>query len=218
MHYCRPTLWLSGVVIAVVDVCRRWPATWLCGGCSGLFVVILPCRFAAASLSPLSARCCVLQRSGLLLLGQNQHGEHDDDGGSDCQRGAVGNVQRGDTHKHAGAVGNEPDEPHANAQAMEIVALLAIAAQQNAGRPGCVEEHERDGEAAGDGVQKRDRTAAALGHGAHDGGAGGVACEADSEENEMRALQRAGIAFAENANRVSDKGEGDYRGGGDKNR
>lgn len=38
------------------------------------------------------------------------------------------------------------------------------------------------------------------------------------KKNEMRALQRAGIAFAENANRVSDKGEGDYRGGGDKNR
>ena len=94
-------------------------------------------------------------------------------------------MQRGDADENAGAVGDEPNEPHANAQAMEVVALLAIAAQQNVGRPGCVEEHERDGEAAGDGVQKRDGTAAALGHGAHDGGAGGVACEADPEENEM---------------------------------
>ena len=94
-------------------------------------------------------------------------------------------MQRGDAREHAGAVGNEPDEPHANAQAMEVVALLAIAAQQNVGRPGRVEEHERDGEATGDGVQKRDGTAAALGHGAHDGGAGGVACEADPEEDEM---------------------------------
>lgn len=127
-------------------------------------------------------------------------------------------MQRGDADEHAGAVGNEPNEPHANAQAMEVVALLAIAAQQNVGRPGRVEEHKRDGEAAGDRVKKRDGTAAALGHGAHDGGAGGVACEADPEENEMRALQRAGIAFAENADRVGDKGEGDYRGSGDKNR
>lgn len=194
--------------MAVVGVCRRWPATWFCSGRSGLFVVILPFWFAAASLSPLSARCCVLQRSGLLLLGQNQHGEHDNDGGSDCQRGAVGNVQGGDTHQHAGAVGNEPDEPHANAQAMEVVALFAIAAQQNVGRPGRVEEHERDGEATGDGVQKRDGTAAALGYGAHDGGAGGVACEADPEENEVRVLQRAGIAFAENADRVGDQERG----------
>ena len=45
---------------------------------------------------PPACRRCVLQRGDLLLLGQNQHGEHDDDGGSDCQRGAVGNVQRGD--------------------------------------------------------------------------------------------------------------------------
>ena len=42
-----------------------------------------------------------------------------------------------------------------------------------------------DGEAAGDGVQKRDGTAAALGHGAHNGGAGGVAREADPEEDQM---------------------------------
>ena len=101
---------------------------------------------------------------------------------------------------------------------MEVVALLAIAAQQNVRRPGCVEEYERNGEAAGDGVQKRDGTAAALGYGAHDGGAGGVAREADPEENEMRALQRAGIALAENADCVGDKGEGNDRGGGDKNR
>lgn len=125
-------------------------------------------------------------------------------------------MQRGDADEHAGAVGDEPNEPHANAQAMEVVALLAIAAQQNVRRPGCMEEHERNGEAAGDGVQKRDGTAAALGHGAHDGGAGGVAREADPEENEMRALQRAGIAFAENADCVGDKSEGNDRGGGDK--
>ena len=127
-------------------------------------------------------------------------------------------MQRGDADEHAGAVGDEPNEPHANAQAMEVVALLAIAAQQNVRRPGCVEEHERNGEAAGDGVQKRDGTAAALGHGAHDGGAGGVARETDPEENEMRALQRAGIAFAENADCVGDKGEGNDCGGDDKNR
>ena len=94
-------------------------------------------------------------------------------------------MQGGDTHQHAGAVGDEPNEPHANAQAMEVVALLVIAAQQNVGRPGRVKEHERDGEATGDGVQKRDGTAAALGHGAHDGGAGGVAREADPEEDQM---------------------------------
>lgn len=90
----------------------------------------------------------------------------------------------------------------------KFVALLAIAAQQNVGRPGRVEEHECDGEAAGDGCRSEDGAAAALGYGAHDGGAGGVAREADPEENEMRALQRAGIAFAENANRVSDQGRG----------
>ena len=163
-------------------------------------------------------RRCALQRSGLLLLGQNQHGEYDDDGGSDRQCGAVGNVQRGDADEHAGAVGDEPNEPHANAQAMEVVALLAIAAQQNVRRPGCVEEHKRNGEAAGDGVQKRDGTAAALGHGAHDGGAGGVARKTNPEEGQMRTLQRAGIAFAENANRVGDKGEGNDRGGSDKDR
>lgn len=49
---------------------------------------------------PPACRRCVLQRGGLLLLGQNQHGEHDDDGGSDCQRGAVGDVQRGDADEH----------------------------------------------------------------------------------------------------------------------
>ena len=36
---------------------------------------------------------------------------------------------------------------HANAQAMEVVALFVIAAQQNVGRPGRVEEHECDGKA-----------------------------------------------------------------------
>lgn len=96
---CLALLWLS------LAVCRRWSADWLCDGRNRLAVVILPCQPAAASLSPLSARCCVLQRSGLLLLEQNQYGEHDNDGGSDCQRGAVGNVQRGDAHQHAGAVG-----------------------------------------------------------------------------------------------------------------
>lgn len=44
---------------------------------------------------PPACRRCVLQRGDVLLLGQNQHGEHDDDGGSDCQRGAAGYVQRG---------------------------------------------------------------------------------------------------------------------------
>lgn len=152
---CLADLLLTpGVVIAVVGVCRRWSATWLCDGHNRLTVVILPCRFAAASQPLPPARRCVLQRSGLLLLGQNQHGERNNDGGSDCRRGAVGNVQRGDAHEHTGAVGDEPNEPHANAQAMEVVALFAIAAQQNVGRPGRVEEHERDGEATGDGVQK----------------------------------------------------------------
>ena len=142
-------------------------AVWRCYGCRWRFAVVglligfvaaatgLPLSFCLVSQSPLPVHRCVLQRSGLLLPGQNQHGEHDNDGGSDCQRGAVGNVQRGDAYEHAGAVGNEPDEPHANAQAMEVVALFAIAAQQNVGRPGCVEEHERDDEAAGDGVQAR---------------------------------------------------------------
>ena len=50
--------------------------------------------------SPPACRRCVLQRGDLLLLGQNEHGETDDDGGSDCQRGAVGNVQRGDADEH----------------------------------------------------------------------------------------------------------------------
>ena len=98
------------------------------------------------------------------------------------------------------------------------MALFAIAAQQNVGRPGRVEEHERNGEAAGDRVQKRNGAAAALGHGTHDGGAGGVARKADPEEDQMGALQGAGIAFAENADCVCDKGEGNDRSGGDKNR
>ncbi len=82
--------------------------------------------------------------------------------------------------------GDEPNEPHANAQAMEVVALLAIAAQQNVRRPGRVEEHKRDGAPPVTGCRSEMETAA-LGHGAHDGGAGGVAREADPEENQMRA-------------------------------
>ena len=80
------------------DCCREVELIGI-GESSGLFIrgdlgfcIAAVWHCGRDDLSLPACRRCVLQRSGLLLLGQNEHGEHDDDGGSDCQRGAVGNV------------------------------------------------------------------------------------------------------------------------------
>ena len=179
-------LWLSGVVIAVVGVCRRWPATWLCGGRSGLAVVILPCRFAA-SLPPPPVRCCVLQRSGLLLLGQNQYGERNNDGGkrlpARCRRQRAARGCR----RARRCVGTSQMSHTQMLRRWKLWRCLLSPRSRTYVAQGRVEEHKRDGAPPVTGCRSEMETAAAWGHGAHDGGAGGVPREADPEENQMRA-------------------------------
>ena len=134
---------------------------------------------------------------------RNAHGK--------CQHRGAAKMERGDADEQARAVRDEPDEPHADAQLVEAPTILLTAAHGDKRCPQGMEEHEDDGQQAGDGVQRGDSRSRGAGDGGHDGGARCVADQAQPEQHEVALLKRTGAALAKNANGIKDKSERDRR-------
>ena len=92
---------------------------------------------------------------------------------------------------------------------MEAAARLLVAAEDDVGCPGGVEQHERDGQEAGDRMQRGHGAAAVLRHDGHQAGTRGVADQAEPEKRQMRALKLTRAALGEHADGVGDQRKGD---------
>ena len=120
-------------------------------------------------------------------------------------------MEHGDANKQARAVRDEPDEPHADAQLMEALAALLTAAHGDKRCPQGMEEHEDDGQQAGNGVQRRGCGGRGARDGGHDGGARCVSDQAQPEQRKVALLKRTGAALAKNADGIEHKSERNRR-------
>ena len=88
----------------------------------------------------------------LALLGEQHDADERRNAHGKCQHRGVAKMEHRDANKQARAVRDEPDEPHADAQLVEAPATLLTAAHGDKRCPQGMEEHEDDGQQAGDGV------------------------------------------------------------------
>lgn len=129
-------------------------------------------------------------------------------------------MNHGDAHEQTDDIGHQPEQPYDGAEAMEGLLLrnrlviMTAAAHVDQGCPAGVEEHEDDGEQAGDSVDGgRGLASCGARHDGHHGGSGGVASEAGPEQGEVAAIEVAGTALGEDADGVEDECRGDGEAG-----
>ena len=115
--------------------------------------------------------------------------------------------------EHAQHVGDQPDQPHKDAEPVEALLLFRVAPGVDQGGPHRVEQHEHDGQRAGDAVGAQQ--AGTVGHGGHDGGAGGVEHQAAPEQDHVALLQGVGPALGKHAHGVKAQRQGNGDNGSD---